>query len=98
MTGLPSTEITSVTGLSSAPRWPIRVDADDVLGVVVDDVVQLDDAVGRAGARDLRRVKTPGFGSGSPPTARAAICSAADRYFCISVGETVSTSPMLSKP
>ena len=36
--------------------------------------------------------------SGSAPMARAAIRSAASRYFSISTGEMVSTSPMLSKP
>ena len=39
-----------------------------------------------------------GFGSGPVAIARSAIRPAAERYFSISTGETVSTSPMLSKP
>ena len=37
-------------------------------------------------------------GSGSPPMARAAMRSAARRYFSIRIGEIVRTSPRLSKP
>jgi hypothetical protein len=39
-----------------------------------------------------------GLGRVSPPSARWAMRSAALRYFSISTGDTVSTSPILSKP
>ena len=44
-------EMTSVTGGSSAPRCPLRPTRIDVVGVVLEDVLQLDRAVADLRAR-----------------------------------------------
>ena len=49
--------------------------------------------------RFIRRTRRVGFGGTvSPYTARREIFSAACMYFSINIGETDSTSPLLSKP
>ena len=94
---MPSTEITTVTGLSSLAAMPDQVGADDVLGVILDDVVELEMS-GLEAADAVLAVEDAGSGQRVATYRARGDLLGGHRYFCMWVGDTVSAAPTLSKP
>ena len=96
----PSTQRPSVTGAASFAALPGQADLELVVGIEVEAVGRLD--VARIDAAQILEAQAvldlDRLGQRPGAIARSAIRPAADRYFSISTGETVRTSPMLSKP